>query len=79
MDLSLRTSRAICMFYFCPLRKNLTVVRKRTLKKNTKQKLKTKENDSNVQSKADSDEDCDLGTVIEKAPSKNKTILCIFL
>ena len=54
------------------------MARKRTLKKNTKQKSKNEGNDSNVQSKADSDEDGDSETIIGKVPPKNKNILCIF-
>ena len=48
--------------------------------KNTKQKSKNKDNDSNesnVQSKADSNEYGDSDTVIGKVPPKNKSILCI--
>ena len=71
MNLSLRIFRIICMFTFCSLRKNRTVVKKRTLRKNTKQQSKNK-NDSDVQSKADSDEDHYSETVIGKAPLKKQ-------
>ena len=50
------------------------MVQKQTLMKNTKQKSKTKDNDFDVQRKADFDEDCDSETVIGKAPLKNKNI-----
>ena len=64
----------LCFFF--SLRINRTVVQKRTLKKNTKQKSKNKDI-SDVQSEADSDEDGDSETIIGKAPPKNKNILCI--
>ena len=66
------------MFAFCSLiRTNRTVVRKRTLKKNTKQKSENKDNDCNVQSKAEFVEDGDSETVIGMAPPKIEHILRI--
>ena len=49
-DLSLIISRIICMSSMCSLRTNRTMVQKRKLKKNTKQKSKNKD-DSDVQIK----------------------------
>ena len=49
-----------------------TVVQKRALNKNTKQKSTNKDNASDVQSKADSDEDIDSETVIGEAPNAKK-------
>ena len=72
MDLSLRISQKICPMSFCSLRTNRTVVRKRTLKKNIKQK-------SDVQMKADSDKNSDSDTIIVNPPPKNKNIVCILL
>ena len=69
MVISLIISRIICMSSFCSLCTNCTVVQKRKLKKNTPEK---KDNNSNVQSKADSDEDGDSKNVITKTPSKKK-------
>ena len=66
----------ICMSPFLSLRTNRTVVQKRTLKKNTNQKSKNKD-DCDVQSKADFDEYGDSDTTIGKAPPKNKHIFCI--
>ena len=63
--------------FLCSLCTNRTVVQKRALKEHTKQKSKNKD-DSDVQRKADSNEDGDSETDIGKTPPKITNIVCIF-
>ena len=75
MNLSLKISQIIYIFFLLTTYKSYGGTKADT-EENIKHKSKNKDN-SNVKSKADSNEEDDSETVIGKAPHKNKNILRI--